>query len=269
MFYPKKLTHTNRLPDSKARMVYNKKTKNGTTTIIQMNNILTQQHKDILDVILAKTKRLNDKKFVATITKYEILKQLGYDNPKNRYAWLNKKLKEIRQTFHEVEFRQSNGQRFIATVQTFTDIVHDDEKYLFIFDARYIHLFYTLQQSVDYKPLLADIIQIKDSVIKAVVRYCLMHKYKKSDLFEILKEVGYEVEDKKGRMARNIKKIFADNQKTLNRFNIKYDRKRNFITYNRKPLEDNGLIRVFKMSEKAMINENKEETWKYVFKPKN
>ncbi len=233
---------------------------------MQIHHILTQAHKDILDIIITHTKKINEYSYAAYISKYALLRQLG-KNPGENYAWLTKKLDEITKTFYVAYyFAAKNIDKPIKTEPFTTMRYHfnpDTQKYKFELEPKFVFLFFYLQKyTCQYTALLDKILQVKYETVRAVVRYCLSFYTVHEDLFAILEKTGYGVV-KSERTKRYIRKKFKDAAKQLAELNILYDLASNTISYSHKNTAN--AVKIYHRSLCALPNHSIKQTWEFIF----
>ncbi len=204
---------------------------------IKRDIAIDQTHRDILDLILL----FGEKKILRVEDGWNILTVLVpikaiRDIKKVNHVWVIEKIEELK--YVNVEANILKDQKHLGTVSfnIISSFVTTAAKgqYKIEFDRKYTRLFVEHDIPINYSSILTNIVNIKDQKIKAVIRYCLSQKeFVNQSLFDILRTLGYNAEEKSDRVQRKIKKVFADNSDLLKKFNILYDRKRNTIKYSR------------------------------------
>ncbi len=206
---------------------------------IEASKTLTQEHRDILDIILAHAKydTKNDS-YLACVPLPVIKKRI----PSAKFSkWLDEKLQELRETV--VYMTKKNPELYQEiSFNIIADHYREWKKFgargflIVIFDKAYCKLF-EVSTAINYRNLIDDIIAVDDLAVKGVIRYCLSQKeFVNKDLFEILEELGYDQKIKNNKKkAQRLKKRFEDamGNGVLRKFNISYNRKINKITYKR------------------------------------
>lgn len=208
--------------------------------------LLTQDHRDLLDIIFRYVKY--DKKnntIIANVPLKEFKKRIG--SAKNP-DWLKEKLQDLREIVFYMTFTVEKGNKKYRHLTNFNvinffdkvDRIDVDGKDArenmvhIVIDPGYI-IFFTSDVAIDYSSIMNDIISIKDKAVKSVVRYCLSQKqYVHANLFKILKRFGFTDDDFRDRNGRRLKKRFEKAKETLKNFNIEYDKKSNLIKYTKK-----------------------------------
>ena len=152
---------------------------------------LTQVHKDIMDIIMFYGKDYNKNGlFGKTITLYEIQQHLQYKSKTNN-KWIKQKLQELKRTTIEITKKDKNNrnQIFEISILRATLIDENTEKYAVIIEELYL-MFFELYVSINYKPLLKDILSLKNAVTKAAIRYLLTFKEQQINVDRLLNNIG-------------------------------------------------------------------------------
>ncbi len=178
---------------------------------------LNQIHRDILDIILYYggkefDGKLKDNRFVRTISLYEIKKHLGYTSS-NNIKWIERKIDEIQQTLIELTDKKSRGLdkwKFSAIetakhskkLNTYAVIIHP-----------LYYEFFMDNISLDYSYYLKDILNLKNGVTKAAIRYLLTHKSGiQINIDKLLKKIGISgtqrnIEFQRAKLLKELKEI--------------------------------------------------------------
>lgn len=181
--------------------------------------LLTQVHKDLLDLIVLNADSKNitdDNRLLIQFNVTKVLKNYG-DKGCN-YKWFKTMLDEL---MGSVIYLHSNNEKGYA-FHIISAIKYDDKKEFVgvLLSSEYLQ-FYKDNFAINYNKEVLNIINIKGSILKSVVRFFLSHSainIKVDDLFEA---IGIKV-DKKDRFYRHIKQILKENAEMLEKFNIKY-----------------------------------------------
>ena len=207
---------------------------------ITVSKTLTQEHRDMLDIILSHTKYdpENDRYF-AYIPLPKLRKLIPSTKATN---WLEEKLQEITETVVYVRRKKDERTYQEISLNIISNYYREWKKngakgfLIVVLDKAYCKLF-EVTTAINYKNLIDDIVAIDDLAVKGVVRYCLSQKeFVNKDLFEILETLGYDQNIKNNKKkAQRLKKRFEDASKngTLGKFNLNYNRKTNKIIYHR------------------------------------
>ena len=139
--------------------------------------LLGQQHRDLLDCIYLNATRY-DKTEHGSMKIYFCQRQVliayfgAEASGKNNHAWLRTKLEEIRDT--AIAFKNLQGDSFDFNIIKHLDFHAKRGMFCVELDERYVQ-FYAQDLSVNYQKLLPNILGIKNSVIKTIVRFLLSH----------------------------------------------------------------------------------------------
>jgi len=166
---------------------------------------LTQVHKDIMDIVMYYGKDYNKNNlFGKTITLYEIQKHLQYKSKKNN-KWVKEKLQELKRTTIEITKKRKDNKNQIFEISILRATLLDEkiEKYAIIFEELYL-MFFELYVSINYKPLLKDILSLKNAVTKSTVRYLLTFKEHQINVDKLLNKIGIKGSDRNLRKHRKI-----------------------------------------------------------------
>jgi len=205
---------------------------------------LNQIHRDILDIVLyfgdkEFDGKLKDNSFVRTISLYKIKEFLGYTSS-NNIKWIENKLDEMQQTLIEVLDKEDELQRkwkfqIISTAQHSKKL----NSYAVVIHPLYYE-FFKENISMDYSYYLHKILNLRNGVTKAAVRFLLTHKEKINiNIDNLLKKIGVggsqrnleiqraklleELQNIKTDFNIELKKMSNDNRKK-NDYNICYKR---------------------------------------------
>ncbi len=185
--------------------------------------LLTQEHRDIIDIILNKSGTIETKigKIVgAKISKYEIQKKLGLSMKSKNAKWIEEKIIDLQSVVIDT-FDKKTEKGFRTNI---IKSVHDKLNEYIIFCPEYLVFFTTSDIAVNYKKHIYNIISIKSAVVKSLVRYCLSHNFKSElhmPLELILATTGIRKENMGIRNYQRILKNIKDSKYDLkNKFNI-------------------------------------------------
>ena len=182
---------------------------------------LNQIHKDILDIILYYggkefDGKLKDNKFVRTISLYKIKDLLGYKSS-NNIKWIENKIKEMQQTLISVTIKETKETYNFNIIETSK---HSQKlnTYAVIIHPLYV-IFFNENISMDYSYYLQNILQLKNGVTKAAIRYLLTHKEKINiNIDNLLKKIG--VHGSKRNFEKQRAKLLKELKEVKNIFNI-------------------------------------------------
>ena len=185
--------------------------------------LLGQQHRDLLDCIYINASQYQETDHGSMRIYFNQRKVLGNYSKSghNNHAWLRIKLEEIRDT--AIQYKTLKGGASDFNIIKHLDYAEDGNMFCIELDERYVK-FYSQDLSVGYQKLLPSILQIKNSVIKSIVRFLLSHVHIKIGLDKTLDAVGYplfEISETKQRVfykeLREAKSFLKES------FNIDYD----------------------------------------------
>lgn len=187
--------------------------------------LLGQQHRDILDCIY-----LNASAFEYTShgsmriffsRRKVLIAYAGNESGKNNQAWLKTKLEEIRDT--AIAFKNKKGDSYDFNIIKHLDYNTERLMYCIELDERYVK-FYSQDLSVNYQKLLPDILSIKNSIIKTIVRFLLSHTKIKITLEQTLNTIGYPIAELSDVNRRAFIRELKKNTELLsNVFSIDFD----------------------------------------------
>jgi len=194
--------------------------------------LLTSVHRDILDCISTYNRKTElcmngDIKIYFTLT--NILKQYGHKNPNANIAWLKKRIEEIRDL--TVNYVRNNGDNFDFNL--ISNISHSEElkMYCITLDKAYVK-FYESELSINYKKELPKLLQIKDPIIKTIIRWFFTHSSQTSyGLTTVLDAIGIPTDFLSLRMFQLHKKSIKDGIGILNKFGIDFNFKEEIFFY--------------------------------------
>jgi len=141
---------------------------------------LNQIHKDILDIILYMggnefDGKLQDNRFVRTISLYKIKQYLGYKSS-NNIKWIENKIHEMQQTLIQVTDKKSlNQDKWNFSIIETSKHSKKLNTYAVIIHPLY-YQFFGDNISLNYSHYLKDILNLKNGITKATIRFLLTHK---------------------------------------------------------------------------------------------
>jgi len=245
------------------------KFQNGDDSLQIRNRFLTQTHRDILDLMLARAEKKQIKEgflIVSEFSEYEILKSLGHKF-KNNTDWFREKIRELQDiaivlenTKKEVSFHILRGYR----INKLTG------QHAVIFDDSYINYFYSRDIGVSYKHLINDIVALESPIIKAIIRFILSNSFPRFrlNLTKTLENIGINKNNTSERLYRKIVSTVKNNKGVLNeKFNIilnsndifEYEYKKDILFYSKDKEQVDSVLQVL---IKNTENEELEEALK-------
>jgi len=274
MFAPiGRLTHSSKsniLMKEKGRIV--RKTNWGEMVI--ENKVLTQIHRDILDLIFTHGEAIRPintsyKDGVAyRFDANKILDAYGWENSRNT-SWLNDKLKEMRDA--RITIKTNHGDEYDFNILSSRGFREEMGSFYIEFSPAYVDYF-NRSISIDYRNQLPQLLKIKSPVVKAIIRLELTHKKSSTmrlfsgtnesgeERIGLLEAIGYPVES-----PAAIKTAMTDlrqYKETLASFGILYEegtrQKNGKLSYRKKdslnikfiPPNDNESLQKLPPSEK-------------------
>jgi len=199
------------------------KFKNGEDSLQVRNRFLTQIHRDILDLMLAKAEKRQTKEgfyiLVSEFSEYEILKALGHKYKENR-KWFREKIQELQ----DIAIVLENPDKRISfhILKGYMTNKKTGQHAVF-FDNSYINYFYSRDIGVNYKYLTCDIVALDSPVLKALIRFVIANKFDKfrRSLTNLLENIGINRENMSKQQYYKIIKTVKDNKDLLkDKFNI-------------------------------------------------
>lgn len=193
---------------------------------------LSQVHRDILDCILTYgkvVKPLDGANTVAmTFSAREILKKYYGDHKSGNIKFLEDRLTDMMSSI--INIRPNNGDFAKFQILSFVGFKKELNSFYLEFHPKYAE-FFAKSLTINYEESLEEILQIKEPIIKAIVRLALTHKsqfqMRVYDPTEgtgktgILEAIGYPIESPS--MKKRAFKILKDNVDTLKSFGIYYN----------------------------------------------
>ncbi|NPV51806.1 MAG: hypothetical protein HPY60_11520 [Candidatus Methanofastidiosum sp.] len=204
---------------------------------------LTQLHRDILDWIFAKAKQHEKHESVFLFTTRQLAKGLGiYCKNGNYHKFITNKLEEMRKakvtiktdkfTVHFGLIRKHGYSEYIKNAEAEKGKkLFKDKVYYVVFEPEYMMLLKT-DVAIFYLPLVDEIINIDDPVVKAFVRFVISHQNLKMHLNSIIDVLGLDDISNRNK-ARKKKEILERKEYLQEKFGIKIDDKQ-MVSYTQK-----------------------------------
>ncbi len=198
------------------------------------NRLLTQTHKDIMDLIFTynkKVKRLDDGTIALYFSQSEISKyyhnnESSDKNVKN-LKWLRQKLDEIADC--RIQYKDNIGNEIDFRVILKKAFSVKENMYGIILDSNYVE-FYEKGLSVNYSSKIPDLISVESPLIKSIIRFFFTHKALNMTLENILTTVGFPL-PASIRTLQTAKKTLRENVELFAKFDIVYDSKKEIFYY--------------------------------------
>lgn len=201
------------------------------------NRLLTQTHKDIMDLIFTynkKVKRLDDGTIALYFSQSEISK--AYSNSDNSESSINtsKNLKWFRQKLDEIadcriQYKDNKGNEIDFRVILKKAFSSKENLYGIVLDPNYVE-FYEKGLSVNYSSKIPKLISVESPLVKSIIRFFFTHKALNLSLKNILITVGFPF-PASVRTMQTAKKTLREHVDVFKQFNIDYDPKNEIFYY--------------------------------------
>lgn len=189
-------------------------------------SLLTQVHKDILDLIVlfsSKIELLEDKRLNVSFSTSEILK--NYGDKGHNYKWFKNILEELISAV--IMIKDNNNTAFYFHIISSLLINEKGDFGGITLSREYIE-FYQKSLAINYNKEIKNIVCIENSLIKSIVRFFLSHGEISIALDNVILALGLQMQ-KTDRYFRKIKQELRQNIALFAKFNITYnDEKCNF-----------------------------------------
>lgn len=191
------------------------------------NRLLTQIHKDLLDLIFSysrETRKLENGKIVVFFSQTEIMKRYG-DSGKN-LRWFREKLSEIRDAV--ILYRDNKGNEFDFNIISNKAFNFDIDMFGIILDDAYVK-FYENGLSINYKTCLPALLKVESPLLRSIIRFFFTHNSLSLSIDDLLHTVGFPMESV--RSVQMAKKELKESQKILEEFDIEYSDAKKLFYY--------------------------------------
>lgn len=191
------------------------------------NRLLTQVHKDLLDLIHThskETKKLDSGRVVIYFSQSEVMKHYG-DQGKN-LKWFREKLGEIRDAV--ILYRDNKGNEFDFNIIANKAFDFNQDMFGIILDEAYVR-FYERGLSIDYKDDVPELLNVNSPLIRAIIRFFFTHKSLNLNIDDVLQTIGHPMESL--RTVQMAKKEIRDNQEVFEKFSINYEHNKKIFYY--------------------------------------
>lgn len=191
------------------------------------NRLLTQIHKDLLDLIFSyskETRRLDSGKIVVYFSQSEIMRYYG-DLGKN-LKWFREKLSEIRDAV--ILYRDNKGNEFDFNIIANKAFDFEQDMFGIILDDAYVE-FYENGLSVDYKKDVTELLKVGSPLLRSIIRFFFTHNSLNLNVDDVLQTIGFPIESV--RWVQMAKKELKESQDILEQFNINYDATKKIFYY--------------------------------------
>lgn len=192
------------------------------------NRILTQTHKDILDLIFTYADEIReeiDGSVIIKFTRSKILQEYtnGEYSSKN-FKWFKEKLLEIKDSV--IRYKDKNDRSFAFNI--IDTVIEDKNNFGIVVSKSYIN-FYEKSLSVNYKKEIPKLLEIENSLLKAIVRFFFSHSHCNIKIDDLFMALGFPMEST--RWLQISKKEIRDSIDILAGFGISYDSKKEVFYY--------------------------------------
>jgi len=201
------------------------------------NRLLTQTHKDIMDLIFTyhkKIKRLNDGTIALYFSQSEISK--AYNSSEDEESTVNKSknLKWFRQKLDEIadcriQYKDNSGNEIDFRVILKKAFSAKENLYGIVLDSNYVE-FYEKGLSVNYSSKIPELISVDSPLVKSIIRFFFTHKAINLSLENILVTVGFPL-PASVRTLQTAKKTLREHVDVFKKFDITYDSKKEIFYY--------------------------------------
>ncbi|PHR52950.1 MAG: hypothetical protein COA44_15885 [Arcobacter sp.] len=201
------------------------------------NRLLTQTHKDIMDLIFTykkKIKRLDDGTIALYFSQSEISKMYNQDPTEEDKSKKSKNLKWFRQKLDEIadcriQYKDNTGNEIDFRIILKKAYSAQEDLFGIILDSNYVE-FYEKGLSVNYSSKLPDLIAIESPLVKSIVRFFFTHKALNLSLENVLETVGFPL-PASIRTLQTAKKTLRENIELFKTFGIEYNSKKEIFYY--------------------------------------
>lgn len=198
------------------------------------NRLLTQTHKDIMDLIFTynkKIKKLEDGSIVLYFSQSEIVKYYHSNDEKisksKNLKWFRQKLDEIADC--RIQYTDNNGNEIDFRIILKKAFSAKENMYGIILDSNYVE-FYEKGLSVNYSSKVTDLISVESPLVKSIIRFFFTHKAINLSLENILTTIGFPF-PASVRTIQVAKKTLKENIEVFAKFDIIYNSKKEIFYY--------------------------------------
>lgn len=200
------------------------------------NRLLTQTHKDIMDLIFTynkKIKRLEDGTIAIYFSQSEISKAYNTNdeestaNNSKNLRWFRQKLDEIADC--RIQYKDNKGNEIDFRVILKKAFSSKENLYGVVLDSNYVE-FYEKGLSVNYSSKIPELISVESPLVKSIIRFFFTHKAINLSLENILITVGFPL-PASVRTMQIAKKTLREHIDIFKKFDIIYDSKNEVFYY--------------------------------------
>lgn len=202
------------------------------------NRLLTQTHKDIMDLIFTykkKIKRLDDGTIAMYFSQSEIANLYkSSDTNDSENSKKNKNLKWFRQKLDEIadcriQYKDNSGNEIDFRIILKKAFSSKENSYGIILDSNYIE-FYEKGLSVNYSSKISELVSVESPLVKSIIRFFFTHKAINLSLENILITVGFPL-PASVRTMQTAKKTLREHVEVFSKFDITYDSDKEVFYY--------------------------------------
>lgn len=248
----------------------------GEDTLQVRNRFLTQSHRDVLDLMIAKAKQekyKNKDSLISRFSIYELQKSLGYKF-KNDNNLMKNIIREISDA--NLILKDKDGREIAFHILQGYGYSKKTGEFAVLFDDNYIRYFYTKDIAVNYKAVIPDIVALESPILKALVRFVISNVFPKfnMNLSRLLEKIGISKEKIGLRQYQKIIKTVKDNKDILKeKFNIiltendniEYYKLENINFYNINEKQATGALQSMIEEQKKKDEEEIKESLKFYY----
>ncbi|MDQ7060673.1 MAG: hypothetical protein Q9M43_05880 [Sulfurimonas sp.] len=200
------------------------------------NRLLTQTHKDIMDLIFTynkKIKRLEDGTIALYFSQSEISKFYSTVDKKTdikkskNLKWFRQKLDEIADC--RIQYRDNNGNEIDFRIILKKAFSASENLYGIVLDPNYVE-FYEKGLSVNYSSKIPALISVESPLVKSIIRFFFTHKAINLSLENILITIGFPF-PASIRTMQTAKKTLREHIDVFKEFDIQYNSEKEIFYY--------------------------------------
>jgi len=201
------------------------------------NRLLTQTHKDIMDLIFTynkKIKRLEDGTIALYFSQSEISKVYNNSDDNQSTTNTSKNLQELRKKLDDIadcriQYKDNKGNEIDFRVILKKAFSSKENLYGIVLDSNYVE-FYEKGLSVNYSSKISKLISVESPLVKSIIRFFFTHKALNLSLENILITVGFPL-PASVRTMQTARKTLREHVDVFKQFDIEYDSKNEVFYY--------------------------------------
>jgi len=199
------------------------------------NRLLTQTHKDIMDLIFTYKKsirKLNNGNIALYFSQSEISRHYNlneniFESKSKNLKWFRQKLDEIADC--RIQYNDRNGNEIDFRIILKKAFSEKENLYGIILDPNYVE-FYENGLSINYSSKIPDLLAIQSPLVKSIIRFFFTHKAINISLSKLLHTVGFPL-PASIRTMQSTKKVLRENINIFENFNITYNAEKEIFYY--------------------------------------